>query len=409
MLKLTGPFRQMITLEDLPLKGSLQDNQLKIISEGGILTNEDKIEAVGNFIALSTLYPQVEIDFLQNDLVCLPGMIDVHTHIAWAGSRAADYAARLSGKSYQSIAAEGGGIWNTVQATRSADNEQLIREILFRANQALLSGVTTMEVKSGYGLSVQEEMRILRCIIDANKITKTDLVPTCLAAHIKPRDFVGDEDRWLAYLTSELLPHLKLIGINRIDIFVEEGAFSVNQAKKYLSSASDMGFDLILHGDQFSPGSIELLNDFNIKSIDHLESVTPAGIDLLSKTDAAAVVLPGASLGMGMQFAPARKLLDAGCSLVIASDWNPGSAPMGDLLTQAALLGVYEKLSMAEVWAGMTFRAANTLRITDVGILKPGFKADFIAFPAVDYREILYHQGHLRPSFIWKSGKNINE
>jgi imidazolonepropionase len=207
-------------------------------------------------------------------------------------------------------------------------------------------------------------------------------------------------------ITEELLPEIKNRNLsNRIDIFVEKGAFSVDAAKKYLLKAHEMGFDVILHGDQFSTGSAQLANEVNALSIDHLEAADKQEIEILAKGNTIPVALPGASIGLSEPFASARKLLDAGTSLVIASDWNPGSAPMGDLLAQAAILGIYEKLSMAEVWAALTFRAAAALKLNDRGILKPGMKADFIAFKTNDYREILYRQGQLKPEKVWKNGK----
>ena len=190
---------------------------------------------------------------------------------------------------------------------------------------------------------------------------------------------------------------------NRVDIFVEKTAFSINAAKSYLTAAHENGFDIVLHGDQFSTGAAALAVELNALSIDHLEAANDSEIALLAASNVIPVVLPGASLGLGEPFAPARKLLDAGTSLVIASDWNPGSAPMGDLLTSAAILGAMQKLTMAEVWAALTCRAAAALNKTDRGILKAGMNADFIVFKTNDYREILYNQGQLKPTMHLRS------
>ena len=170
-----------------------------------------------------------------------------------------------------------------------------------------------------------------------------------------------------------------------------------------------MGFDLVIHGEQFSTGGVALACELGALSVDHLEMVQDQEISLLAASDVIPVALPGASLGLGCHFAPARKLLDGGCSLAIGSDWNPGSAPMGDLLSQTAILGIFEKMTMAESLAGITFRAAKALGLNDRGILKTGSLADFIGFQTSDYREILYNQGNLKPSMVWKRGELMKE
>lgn len=402
---LIGPFAQLLTMDKLPLKGALSDDQLEIIENAGIVYFDGKISEIGNYDVLKKKYPYEIAAELNDDFVCLPGMIDVHTHICWAGSRAKDYAMRLSGKSYQEIAQAGGGIWSTVTKTRETNLEELANITAKRANALFHHGITTIEVKSGYGLSVEQELKILEAIKLAQKQTPAELISTCLAAHIVPKDFQGDENDYLKIISEQLLPEIKRRNLsNRVDIFVEKGAFSVDAAKKYLLKAKELGFDVLLHGDQFSTGSAQLANEIHALSIDHLEAADEQESEMLAKGNTIPVALPGASIGFAEPFAPARKLLDAGTSLVIASDWNPGSAPMGDLLTQAAILGIYEKLSMAEVWAALTFRAASALNLTDRGILKPGMKADFIAFKTNDYREILYRQGQLKPDKVWKNG-----
>ena len=325
-------------------------------------------------------------------------MIDVHTHICWAGTRANDYALRLAGKTYLEIAEAGGGIWSTVMKTRETSVEELAELTFERAEKLYRQGITTIEVKSGYGLSVEQELKMLKAIKSANEKSRAELIPTCLAAHMKPKDFPGNEREYLQYIIENLLPKVKKQNLaNRVDIFVEKGAFSLEDARYYLSEAKNMGFDEIIHGDQFSANCASLAAEFQIISIDHLEYADDNEIEILAKSDVIPVVLPGASIGLGERFAPARKLLDAGCPLVIASDWNPGSAPMGNLLVEAAILGAYEKLSMAETWAALTCRAAKALKRNDIGILKKGNKAGFIVFETEDFREILYRQGHIYP------------
>jgi imidazolonepropionase len=402
-LRLLGPFKQAVTMDGLSVKGVLADEMFPVISNAGILVKDGKIEAVGDFREMKSL--NAEVEAVDGNCTVMPGMVDVHTHLCWAGMRARDYALRLSGKTYLEIAQQGGGIWSTVTATRSAGIEELIKITVERAQRLFRQGATTVEVKSGYGLDVSTELKMLNCIQEANKHAEADLIPTCLA-HIKPKDFDGSALQFLEMLVAELLPVVKEKNLaDRVDIYVDVEAFTRDDARYFLTEAKEMGFELALHADQFTPGGVSLAVEMGALSADHLEASTEKDIKLIANSHVIPVVLPGASIGLGAAFAPARRLLDAGASLVIASDWNPGSAPMGNLLMQAALMGVYEKLTMAETLSAVTFRAAMALGLTDRGVLAPGMLADLIAFPCSDYREILYNQGGMMPHIIWKKGK----
>ncbi|WP_282164484.1 imidazolonepropionase [Cellulophaga baltica] len=409
-LKLIGPFKQLVTMTGLPLKGALSDAQLTIVDDAGMLIEDGKILAIGLFknMAVDADNATTEITTLQGNHVCLPGFIDAHTHICFGGSRAKDYAMRNAGKTYLEIAKAGGGIWDTVTQTRKASTEELIKKTIKRSKQHLKNGVTTLEVKSGYGLSVAEELKMLRAIKTTNAQTPLDLIPTCLAAHMKPKDFLGTNTAYLKEISSTLFPILKEENLShRIDAFIEESAFSKEDIRPYFIKAKEMGFDITVHADQFSTDGSAVAVEFGALSADHLEASTDKEIELLSKSNVIATALPGASIGLGCAFTPARKLLDAGCSVAIASDHNPGSAPMGDLLTQAAILQTFEKLSNAEVLAGITYRAAAALNLTDRGQLKEGLLADFVLFHTNDYNEILYNQGSFKPCMVFKNGALI--
>jgi imidazolonepropionase len=406
-LRLIGPFTQALTMDGLPLKGSLSDDQLEIIQDAGILVNGDIIESIGPYRELRN--PAASVEQVEGSFVLIPGMTDVHTHICWAGSRASDYAMRLSGKTYLEIASQGGGIWSTVTKTRAAGQSLLKDLTLGRACKMLKQGITTIEVKSGYGLEVEAEIKMLKAIGEAGRSGHADLIPTCLAAHMKPRDFEGPPYAYLQYIVSELLPLIKKQNLaGRVDIYIDEGAFSNADGRYYLGESKKLGFDITVHADQFFTGGLDLAIDFDAVSADHLEATTDKDLNRLASGNVIPVILPGASIGLGAGFAPARKMLNAGTSLVIASDWNPGSAPMGMLLTQAAILGVYEKLTMTETIAAITCRAVRALRLSDRGVLKPGMLADFIAFPCSDWREIIYNQGAMQPEMVWKRGNRIN-
>lgn len=399
---------QLVTMAELPDRGPLQDKDLRVIADAGILMANGTIEAVGTFEALKTTHPDAEVYLLEGKHTCLPGFIDAHTHICFGGSRAKDYALRNAGKSYLEIARAGGGIWDTVTKTRALSQEALAKSTAKLANRHLKNGTTTIEVKSGYGLSVAEELKMLRAIRSAQGATKATLIPTCLAAHTLPKDGQHSASSYLKQMAAELLPQIKAEQLaTRVDAFIEQSAFSAEDIAPYFETARQLGFDLTVHADQFSTGGSAVAINMGALSADHLEASTPKEITLLAQSKTVATVLPGASLGLGLPFAPARQLLDAGAILAIASDHNPGSAPMGDLLTQAALLGAYEKLTHAEVLAGLTVRAAMALGLTDRGQLVPGQRADFILFHTADYSEILYNQGNLKPCVIFKDGAKV--
>lgn len=403
---LIGPFTQLLPMTGLPLKGALKDEQLPIIENGGILVADGKILKVGVFDELKS--SDVDIHHIDGKHVCLPGFVDSHTHICFGGTRARDYAYRNAGKTYLEIAKAGGGIWDTVTQTRKASQDELVSGIISRSQKHLKNGITTLEVKSGYGLSADEELKMLRAIKEANKTSNATLVPTCLAAHMKPKDWNQKED-YLDVIINELFPIIKAENLaNRVDAFVEESAFSPEEIKPYFQKAKEMGFDITVHADQFTTGGSQVAVDFDAVSADHLEASTEKEIQLLAKSNTIATALPGASLGLGCAYTPARKILDAGGALSIASDHNPGSAPMGDLLTQASILGTFEKLSNIEVLSGITYRAAAALRLADRGKLEVDAVADFVVFPTDNYQEITYHQGQLKPSSVWKNGTPIH-
>ncbi|MDC6350258.1 imidazolonepropionase [Zeaxanthinibacter sp. PT1] len=395
-------------MANLPLKGALQDEQLNIIENGGIIVDEGIIQRIGSYQSLQQEAEEegFQIQALTGDHVCIPGLIDSHTHICFGGSRARDYAYRNAGKTYLEIAKAGGGIWDTVMQTRASSEDSLVSLIKERAEILLSNGVTTIEVKSGYGLTANEELKMLRAIKRASADLHPDLIPTCLAAHMLPRDYDKGAESYLDEMSEHLFPVIKEEGLaSRVDAFVEESAFSPEQIKPYFEKARNLGFAITVHADQFSVGGSQVAIDCGAVSADHLEASTEDEIRKLAASDVIATALPGATIGLGCGFTPARKLLDSGAALAIASDWNPGSAPMGDLLTQAAILGTFEKLTNAEVLAGITFRAAAALQLNDRGIIGTGKKADFVAYPTANYQEILYRQGSLTPSMVWTDGE----
>ena len=405
MKELIGPFSQIITMVNLPERGAISDNSLEIINDGGVVIEDGKIIGVGDFLSLSK--NNFDVREITYPCVLLPGFIDSHTHVCHYGNRSDEYAKRNSGISYQQILEEGGGIHNTMNSTSNSTDEQLTDDTLNRLKRHFQEGVLTCEVKSGYAPNLDDEVRMLRIINEIDSSNDIDLIPTCLAAHVTPKKYESSK-KYLDSIVNDLLPIIKEENLsNRVDIFIEEKAFSVTEASNFLEKIKS-DFHITAHANQFTSGGLKVGVDNGAVSVDHLEVMTDQEMDYLSKSDTTGVVLPGCSLGLGIPFAPARKLLDNNCKVSIASDWNPGSAPMGDLLMQASLLGSTEKLSNAEVLAGITSRAANALSLEDRGSLENGKIADMIGFKTNDFRDILYNQGKLKPSFICKRGKIYN-
>ena len=401
MQEIIGPFTQMITFSKTALKGPLKAHDMNIIKNAGVCVDSGFIVDVAPFDYLVKNKAFNKVMEISGSHVLTPGLIDCHTHMVWAGSRAVDFERRNNGLSYQEILASGGGILDTVKKVGQETKRELKKQLHQRVRFHQYNGLTTQEIKSGYGLDAQNELKILEVICGVNKEVEVDLIPTFLGAHVCPKGYQKTD--YLDYLLAEVAPKAKLM-THRADAFIEAEAFPVHLAQPYLVSMKNLGFDLTLHADQFSRGGAALAVQIGAKSADHLEAITRKDIHLFGASNTVAVVLPGASLGLGMSFAPCRALLDEGACLAIASDWNPGSAPNGDLLAQCGILAANQKLNAAETFSGVTFRAAHALGLADRGRLAPNYLFDASAFPTHDYREILYQQGTLKPDMVWKKG-----
>jgi imidazolonepropionase len=414
--QLLGPFSEIVTMDRLPERGPLMDERLHVIRDGGIIIDGDKIFDVLDGESFKQVQQLSEmkgspLDYaaIKRKMVLLPGLIDSHTHMCFAGSRAKEYSMRISGESYVQISEHGGGIMSTVRSTRLASEEGLGSLLAERALEHLLRGVTTCEVKSGYGLDVETELKMLRAIrwVNQSNDPYPRLIPTCLAAHVRPPEFKTDQN-YLDFLVNKLLPIVKKESLaQRVDIYIDKGAFPPDLADGYLFQAKNMGFVPVVHADQFVVGGAAVAARVGAMSADHLERSTEREFKWLKEKDVVAIVLPGSSLGLGDAFAPARRILDAGLCMAIASDWNPGTAPMGDLLIQASILSANQKLTAAETFAGLTCRAARALGLQDRGRIKAGQLADLIGFPCESFEEILYRQGSLSPSLVIKGGKRV--
>jgi imidazolonepropionase len=382
-------------------------DDLGIVQNAWLTIENDKIVDFGD-TKLFDLKGCRLIDAKQG--IVFPGLIDSHTHPVFAGSRSHEFALRLDGKSYQDIAQLGGGIRHTVLKTREASTHQLADSTESNFKQMLRYGVTTIEAKSGYGLSVESELNQLRAINLASAKTWQRIIPTCLALHAIPDEF-KDEESYVKEMTEVLLPraaHEKLAVF--VDAFIENGYFSARGSEIWLKTAKNLGLGLRIHADEFSDsGASELAADLNAHSADHLQFACDRGIEKMAKAGVVATLLPGTSLYSGIPFTNGRKFSDAGCPVAIATDFNPGSSPFDNLPFLAAMAGVHGKLRASEILAGITWVAAKSLNLQHkVGALATGYQADLVLHHCSSIHEWLADMGKTPPSKILISGKEVS-
>jgi len=369
-----------------PLRGAAL-SEVEVLEDAYVLCAGDTIEAVGRMRELRALDGDVrEVD--GRGLCAVPGLVDCHTHAAFAGDRVEEFSLRAAGAGYEELHARGGGILSTVRATRAAGENALHRAVERHRDWMRGHGTTTFEGKSGYGLDRDTELASLRAVRDAGG------VPTWLGAHVVPPELGGDADAYLDFALAEVLPEAAQIA-EAADVFLERGAFDVRQARRFLEACRDAGLALRLHGDQFTEqGAIPLAVELGARSVDHLEATGEEGIRTLAASDVVGVVLPASALFLGRPMPPARALVDAGAAVALATDFNPGSAFCESLPLCCSLAATQIKLSPAEALAACTVNAAHVLGRADrLGRLAPGFRADVVLLGVPDWRYLAYHLG----------------
>jgi imidazolonepropionase len=324
----------------------------------------------------------------------VPGLVDCHTHLCFGGWRGDEFEQRLAGASYQEIAAAGGGILRTVRATRDADAAELLVKARAALDGMLKLGVTTVECKSGYGLDEANELKQLRVYRDLDATHTVDLVPTFLGAHVVPPEFRDDRSAYVDLLCERLIPRIAADGLAEFcDAFVEQGAYTTAEARRILSAARAHGLGVKLHADQLSDGGgASLAAGFDAVSADHLEYVSDDGLAALAGSGTVAVSLPLASLYLGERYLPARRLLEAGIPVAVATDFNPGSAPSFHLPLAMTLACINQSMTPQEALNGATSVAARALARNDrIGSLLPGYRADFAIIDSPALNHWLYH------------------
>ncbi len=343
--------------------------------------------------------------------VVMPGLIDCHTHTVFAGSRAQEFARRVGGASYEELLAAGGGIHATVRATREAALDLLVATGMQRLDTFLGFGVTTVEIKSGYGLAVDQELKMLRAVAELERRHPIDVVPTLLGAHVMPKHHPGGREGFVTEVIEEMIPQAAEEQLARFcDVFCEQGAFAIDETRRILQAGLDHGLRPKIHGEQLSrAGSVALAVDLGAVSIDHLEHADAADAERLAASDTVAVLLPGATYFLGKNsFADGRRLADAGCRVAVSTDFNPGSCHSENLPLMLNMACLYNRLFPREVLLGATRWAADALALGDeCGSLAPGRLADVLVLNMRDYRNFVYHFGVEHSYRVLKRGRLV--
>lgn len=348
---------------------------------------------------------QAEETFDAGQCAVVPGLVDPHTHSMWAGGRLADFEARLSGASYESILAAGGGIRSTIRATALASEEQLAALAKPRIAALVRSGTTTIEVKSGYGLSLEAELRMLRAIHSLAAQVPAWIVPTLLI-HVPPED-PSERDGYVSDVCHTLIPQVARGKLAQaVDVFVEKEAWTAEEAGKILSAACSFGLGTKLHTEQFHRvGGLELGVSMGAQSVDHLEACSEEQIAALAASATVATILPGVSLHLGLPAAPGRRLIDAGAAVAVGTDLNPGSSPLFSAQMALALAARLNGLTVQEALVAGTANAAAALGLRDAGRIEPGLSADFLLLHGPDWRDLVYTLGANPVRRVWIGGQ----
>jgi len=379
------------------------------IENGALIWNRDQVVWVGKEKNIPEKYARERVLDAEGSIV-LPGLIDCHTHLAFGGWRSDEFEMRLKGKSYLEIAQAGGGILSTVAATRHATEDELFeksRNLLTRISQ---SGVTTIECKSGYGLSLKDELKLLRVYRRLQEATSVRIISTFLGAHTIPAEFINNRKKYIDLVIDQMIPAVAEQNLATFcDVFVEESAFTVEEAGQILRAGLDHGLKPKLHADQLSSGGgAELAAEAGAVSADHLEQISDTGIRKMAAAKVVGVTLPTASLYTHQPYLNCRKLIDGGVDVAIATDFNPGSAPTFDLELAMMLSCNHGRLTPAESLKGVTINGAKALDIHhETGSLEPGKKADFVLLDAPDINFWIYHYKGSRIKSIFINGEKI--
>ncbi len=408
-----GASQLLTCASDKGIKRGAELSDPGIIEDGAVFIDEGIIKLVGGT-------PEVEkqisgarwVTFIDaSGKVIMPGLIDSHTHIVHAASRLDEFEMRIRGAEYMDILKAGGGILASRAAMRDASVEDIVEHGRANIEKSIAFGVTTIEAKSGYGLDFENELKQLEAIKRLNDEMPVEIVPTFLGAHAIPDEYKGRASEYVDLVINEMIPEIKKRGLAEfIDVFVEEGVFSIEDGRRIIAAGRDAGMAAKIHADEIVPlGGAQLAVEMNAASADHLIAASDAGIKALAKSNTVACLLPGTSFFLKKPYARARAMIDAGCAVALATDDNPGSSRTENIQLIMSIACLYLGMSPAEAINACTINAAAALRRSDrLGSLEPGKQGDVVIMNVPDYREIAYHYGVNHTWKVFKRGREIN-
>lgn len=402
LITLAGPLR--------PRVGAELSN-LAIREDAAMLIANGHITATGSYTELKTRIPS-DGNVLDAERRCVtPGFVDAHTHLVFAGNRAAEFEQRIAGATYQQIAAAGGGILGTVALTRAAGEDHLLAAARRHRDWMLRSGTTTLEAKSGYGLDHDTEVKMLRVLRRLRDEGPVQIVPTLLAAHTVPLEYQDRRDQYVRFVIEELIPEVANHGLAEYcDAFCDDHAFTLEEARAVLAAAKMRGLKLRIHAEQFRPGTgADLAAELHAATADHLETATDETLRRLRAAGVQPVLLPGSVFALGRtQYPPARKMVETGLAIVLATDFNPGSSPVSSIPFILSLACLQMRLSPSEALAAATINAAHSLGLgARLGSLESGKQADFLIHEFTDYRELAYFVAAPNRPRVFIAGREV--
>jgi imidazolonepropionase len=380
-----------------------------VLRNSALAVADGRIEAVGATDKILEQYARAErVDC--SGAVITPGFVDSHTHAVFGSWRAAEYEMRSRGLDYMEIARRGGGINASVADVRTRSEDELVELAVQRLELALQAGTTTIEIKSGYGLSLEGELKLLRVISAVAKRTRLTVVPTLLGAHAVPLEYRDRRADYVRLVCDEMIPAAAQQGLAKFcDVFMEPGAFSADEARRILSAGSAHGLLPKLHADEFeNSAGAELAAELNAVSADHLGAISARGIEAIAASQTVATLLPVTLFFLGkMRYAPARQLIDSGATVALASDFNPGTAPSPNLQLALTIACSQMRMTPLEALAAATAGGARALRLDDVGVLERGKYADIVVWKTASHAEISYRCGFAPIIGVWKRGNRL--